>query len=343
MCAEKISQFLQGDMPYPLMHVPIKDMKQGQHISQCFLAKQKSQRSTRTGDAYLELLLGDKSGTIPARAWSEATQRFASSFDEGDFVFVDGRTEIYRNTLQLIVRAVMRLDTYEKEQGKITGFDPALLVPTSERDIDEMWSELVGLTSTIASEPLRELTNHLISNNEQALRKYPAAVQYHHSYLGGLLEHTLEVAGGVYQYSETCSTLDQGMATAGAILHDIGKVKELEKPIAPRYSFSGQLLGHLLLGRDMVREAAKHINWPNPQTPELLEHIIISHHGELEFGAAIVPKTAEAIAVYYFDNLSARLNMLKMHIAKDNEEGAFTYWHALLQRKFFKGSHSQNQ
>jgi 3'-5' exoribonuclease len=92
----------------------------------------------------------------------------------------------------------------------------------------------------------------------------------------------------------------------------------------------------------MVRQAAQTIVWPNPQTPELLEHIIISHHGELEFGAAIVPKTAEAIAVYYFDNLSARLNMLKMHISKDTEEGDFTDWHALLQRKFFKGSNTTN-
>ncbi len=343
MCAEKISQFLHGDMPYPLMHVPIKDIKQGQHISQCFLAKQKSQRSTRSGDAYLEILLADKSGTIPARAWSEATQRFASQFDEGDFVFVDGRTELYRNTLQVIAQTIMRLETYEKEQGKITDFDPGLLVPTSERDIDEMWKELLGLISTIDPDPLQELTTRLVEENDEALRTYPAAVQYHHSYLGGLLEHTLEVACGVHQYAQTCSTLDRGMATAGAILHDIGKIKELENPIAPCYSFSGQLVGHLLLGRDMVRQAAEHISWPNPQTQELLEHIIISHHGELEFGAAIVPKTAEAIAVYYFDNLSARLNMLKMHISKDSEEGDFTDWHALLQRKFFKGSTTKNQ
>jgi 3'-5' exoribonuclease len=341
MCAEKISQYLHKDMPYPLTHVPIRDIRQGQHISQCFLAKQKSLRSTRAGDAYLEILLGDKSGTVSARAWTEATKQFASQFDEGDFVFVNGRTEIYRNTLQIIVQTITRLETYEKEQGKITGFDPSLLVPTSEHNIDEMWRELTELISKISPDPLRELTAQLISENEDALRKYPAAVQYHHSYLGGLLEHTLEVARGVSQYALTCSTLDQGMATAGAILHDIGKVKELENPIAPHYSFTGQLLGHLLLGRDMVRETAKHISWPNQQMPELLEHIIISHHGELEFGAAIVPKTAEAITVYYFDNLSARLNMLKMHIAKDAEEGCFTDWHALLQRKLFKGSDKQ--
>jgi len=342
MCAEKLSQYLHDEVPYPLMHVLIKDMHPGQRISQCFLAKQKTQRATRTGDAYLEIVLADKSGTIPARAWAEATQRFASQFDQSDFVFVEGRTETYRNTLQIIVESIRRLEIYEQERGKIGGFDPGLLVQASERDIDEMWNELTGLISSIFSEPLRELTTLLTSENEEALRTYPAAVQYHHAYLGGLLEHTLEVAGGVHQYAKTCSALDQGMATAGGILHDIGKVKELEKPIAPRYSFDGQLLGHLLFGRDMVRDAAKRISWPDPQIPELLEHIIISHHGELEFGAAIVPKTAEAIAIYYFDNLSARLNMVKMHIARDNEEGDFTDWHALLGRKFFKGSGTGN-
>jgi len=312
-------------------------MRQGQHISQCFIARQKSTRSTRTGDPYLEIILGDRSGTIPARAWAEATQQFAKQFDEGDFVFIKGRTETYRNTLQIIVQTIMRLEIYEGQQGKITGFDPSLLVPASEHSIDDMWNELTGLISSISCAPLRELTSHLTTDNEEALRQFPAAAQYHHSYLGGLLEHTLEVARGVNQYAKTCSTLDQGMATAGAILHDIGKIRELEKPIAPRYSFSGQLVGHLLLGRDMIREAARDITWPEPQVPELLEHIIISHHGELEFGAAILPKTAEAIAVYYFDNLSARLNMLKQHVASDSEEGLFTNWHPLLQRKFFKG------
>ena len=337
MCAEKLSQHLHGEIPYSLIHVLIKDMRPGQRISQCFLAKQKTQRVTRTGDAYLEILLADKSGTIPARAWADATQRFASQFEEGDFVFVEGRSETYRNTLQIIIGSIRRLETYEKEQGKISGFDPGLLVPASARDPEEMWSELTGLIASIPEKPLRELTTLLVTENEDALRTFPAAVQYHHAYLGGLLEHTLEVANGVHQYAKTCSGLDRGMVTAGGILHDIGKVKELERPIAPRYSFEGQLLGHLLLGRDMVRDAAKKISWDDPHIPELLEHIIISHHGELEFGAAIVPKTAEAIAVYYFDNLSARLNMVKMHIANDNEQDDFTNWHALLKRKFFKG------
>ena len=341
MTAEKFSEYLRGEVPYSLTHVLIQDMREGLHISQCFLVKRKTQRSTRGGEPYLDLTLADRSGTIPARAWAETTQRYAGQFDEGDFVFVEGRTETYRNNLQLIVESIRRLEAYEHEAGKISGFDPALLVPTSDRDIDTMWDELHKLIEQIEPEPLRQLTATLIDENAEAFRKFPAAIQYHHAYLGGLLEHTLEVARGVARFCEDFPDLNRGLAIAGAILHDIGKVRELENPIAPHHSFSGQLIGHLLLGRDMVQEQAAKLTWPDARLPELLEHIIISHHGTLEFGAAIVPKTPEAVVVYHFDNLSAKLNMIRMHIAADSEPGDFTDWHKLLDRKFFKGKLAQ--
>jgi len=333
----KFSEYLRSEVPYSLTHVLIQDLREGQHVSQCFLVKQKTRRATRAGDPYLEILLADRSGTIAARAWADATQRFATQFEEGDFVFVQGRTETYRNALQIIVESIRRLESHEGETGKIPGFDPGLLVPRSEQNIDEMWDALWKLVETLEPPPLRSLTASLLEANAQPFKEFPAAIQYHHAYLGGLLEHTLEVAQGVSRFAEGTAGLDRGLATAGAILHDIGKVQELENPIAPRYGFSGQLIGHLLLGRDMVRDAASKIAWPDERLPRLLEHIIIAHHGELEFGAAIVPKTAEAIAIFYFDNLSAKLNMVRMHIGRDAQEGDFTDWHDPLKRRFFKG------
>ena len=341
MASEKFSEYLRGEVPYSLTHILVQNIHEGMHIAQCFLVKRKTQRSTRSGEPYLDLILADRSGTIPARAWAEAAQRYASQFDEGDFVFVKGRTETYRNNLQLIVESIRRLEAYERESGKIPGFDPALLVPTTTHDIDKMWDELHELIATIEPTALRQLTATLIDENAEAFRKFPAAIQYHHAYLGGLLEHTLEVARGVAHFCADFPDINYGLAVAGAILHDIGKVRELESPIAPHYSFSGQLIGHLLLGRDMVREAAPKFTWPDPRMPELLEHIIISHHGALEFGSAILPKTAEAVVVYHFDNLSAKLNMIRMHIAGDSEPGDFTDWHKLLERKFFKGKLAQ--
>jgi 3'-5' exoribonuclease len=340
MTPERFSDRVRGEIPYPLLHVPITDIRDGQQIGQCFLVKQKTQRSTRTGDPYLEIVLADRFGTLPARAWSEAAQRYASQFDEGDFVFAEGRSETYRGSLQLIVSSIRRLSTYEKEAGALPGFDPAFLVQTSDRDIEEMWQELLTLVHTIEPEPLRQLTISLLEEHSAKFKEYPAAASKHHAYLGGLLEHTLEVAQSAHTYAEHNPSLGLhvGLITAGSILHDIGKLLELENPIAARYSFEGQLIGHLLLGRDMVRHAAAALTWPDPRLPQLLEHILIAHHGELEYAAAMVPKTPEALAVYHFDNLSAKLNMIRTHIAGDSEEGDFTDWERNLERRFFKGS-----
>jgi 3'-5' exoribonuclease len=340
MSTERFSDRVRGDIPYHLIHVPVADLREGARVGQCFLVKKKTQRSTRTGDPYLEILLADRTGVVQARAWADATQRYASQFEEGDFVFAQARVETYRNALQLIIESIRRLTQEEQDGGKLPGFDPTLLVPTSEHDIEEMWSHLLALASSIEPDPLRVLTESLLREHADAFRQAPAAVSNHHAYLGGLLEHTLEVAQGVARFADDQPSLGmrRGLAISGAILHDVGKLLELENPIAPRYSLEGQLIGHLLLGRDMVRAVAATLTWPDPRLPLLLEHILISHHGELEYAAAMVPKVSEAVAVYHFDNLSAKLNMIKTHIASDAEEGDFTDWERNMERRFFKGT-----
>ncbi len=340
MTSERFSERMRGDsLPYPLLHVPVSEFRDGQSVSQCFLVRYKTQRSTRTGDPYLEITLADRTGTVAARAWAEATHRFASEFGEGEFAFVQGRVETYRGRLQVIVDSIRRLSSHEKESGQLTGFDPSLLVPTSDHDPEEMWAEFLDLAATIEPEELRTLVVRLLETNKEQLLEYPAAVSNHHAYLGGLLEHSLEVTRGVsgFARSNPGLGLHHGLATAGALLHDIGKIRELENPIAATYGFEGQLIGHLLLGRDMVRDAAREIDWSDERIPRLLEHILIAHHGELEYAAAMVPKTAEAIAVYHFDNLSAKLNMVRTHIDDDAEDGDFTDWERTLNRRLFRG------
>jgi 3'-5' exoribonuclease len=338
MTSERLFERVRDEVSYPLLHVPVSDMREGQRIGQCFLVKQKSQRSTRKGDPYLELVLADRTGTIPARAWSEIAERFANQFEEAEFVFVQGRTETYRGTLQIIVEVIRRLSDYEKEAGRIQDFDPALLVPATERDVGEMWNELLALVDAIEPQPLQELTRKLITDREEAFKRAPAAIVKHHAYVGGLLEHTLEVATGFDAIASALPTagLRRGLGLAGSILHDIGKLEEMENPIAPRHSLTGELVGHILLGRDLVREAASEFDWPDPRLPILLEHILISHHGELEFGAPVLPKIPEAICVYHLDNLSAKLNMMRTHAASDGQDGDFTAWSPDLGRRVFK-------
>lgn len=344
MTSERLFERVRDEVSYPLLHVPVSDMREGQRITQCFLVKQKAQRSTRKGDPYLELVLADRTGTIPARAWSEIAERYADQFDEAEFVYVQGRTETYRSTLQLIVESISRLSTHEKEEGKLPDFDPSLLVPATEGDVEQMWRDLLSLAKGIEPEPLRLLTVRLLEEREEVLKRAPAAIAKHHAYIGGLLEHTLEVAKGfeAYALSQPALGLDLGLGLAGAILHDIGKLEEMENPIAPRHGLTGELIGHILLGRDLVRDAAREYEWPDPRLPLLLEHILISHHGELEYGAPILPKIPEAVCVYHFDNLSAKLNMIRMHIAGDSTEGDFTTWTPDLGRRIFKASLSED-
>jgi len=340
MTPERLGEKMRGEkLPYPLLHIPVNELRDGQGINQCFLVRQKTQRTTRAGDPYLEILLADRTASIPARAWADVTHRCAGQFDEGEFVMVQGRAETYRNNLQIIVESIRRLSPEAPNTEQLPGFDPALLVPTSERDGDEMWAELMELVDTIEPETLQLLTRNLLEKYREPFSEFPAAVSRHHAYIGGLLEHTLEVAQAISSYALANPGLcmHHGLATAGAILHDIGKVLELENPIAATYSFDGQLIGHLLLGRDMVQNAATEIEWNDPRIPKLLEHILIAHHGELEYAAAMVPKTAEALAVYHFDNLSAKLNMICMHVKQDGDPGQFTDWERTLDRKLFKG------
>jgi 3'-5' exoribonuclease len=338
MTSDRLFDRVRDDVSYPLLHVPVSDMREGQRLSQCFLVKQKSQRATRKGDPYLELVLADRTGSIPARAWSDIAERYANQFDEADFVYVQGRTETYRGTLQLIVEVIRRLSDYEKEEGRIQDFDASLLVPATDRDIDQMWEELLDLAQTIEPEPLRALTRKLLADREEAFKRAPAAIVKHHAYIGGLLEHSLEVAQGFDAIARSLPSLGlrHGLGLAGAILHDIGKLDEMENPIAPRHGLTGELIGHVLLGRDLVRDAAKGFEWPDPRLPLLLEHTLVSHHGELEYGAAVLPKIPEAVCVYHLDNLSAKLNMMKSHTASDAQEGDFTAWSPDLGRRVFK-------
>lgn len=336
---KRLGDQLRGEIPYPLRHVLIEDIRAGQFISQCFLVKQKNTRSTKRGDPYLELQLADRSGYLPARAWAETAKRYGNQFEEGDFVFVEGRTETYRDALQLIVESIKSLERHQKENGKILEFDRSFLVPASRYDVEEMWQELLAMIDDeITSPQVRQLLQNVFGKYERQFKEFPAAIKYHHAYLGGLLEHSLEVARAVLAFAKLHSDINVDIALAGALLHDIGKILEFDDPIATRHSFSGQLLGHLLLGCNMIHDTAMAIDWPDKRIPQLIEHIILSHHGELEYGAVILPKTKEAIVVYHFDDLSAKLNMIDKHVAADTTEQEFTGWHHLLARKFFKGS-----
>ncbi|MEW6387556.1 MAG: HD domain-containing protein [Thermodesulfobacteriota bacterium] len=320
-----------------MTHCFITDLKEGAAVQQFFLVRQVESRTTKTGKPFLHLVLGDKTGAIPARVWEEVLQKYPGPIAPGDYVGVKGQVKSYQGELQLIVQYI-NTEARLRAQGKeLQDFQPELLHQATPYDRQELWRELRELAEGRISPPLKELVLSLLDKYEDEFRECPAARAYHHPYLGGLLEHTWMVARLAWQSLSVYPDLNGDLLLAGAILHDLGKVKELANPQAPEITVPGQLLGHIVLGWEMVREEARALKFPDPQLLLQLEHIILSHHGSLEFGSPVPPKTREALLVYYLDDLDAKLKMMEQHLQSDTGESEFTSYHRVLQRGLYKG------
>jgi 3'-5' exoribonuclease len=318
-------------------HIFISDLKPGDKINQFFLIKKKERRQTRTGKDYLDILLADRTGNLGAKIWKEAIDQFDSLFAEGQFAGVAGRVESYQDESQLNIERIKGIQHWSAEQLGLAGFDSDLLVPVSFLDISSLWSELLTWVNDEIHHPaLRTLTRSLLETHEEGWKHWPASKIYHHAYKGGLLEHTYRVVQLAREVGKLFPELNQDLVLAGAVLHDIGKLQELEGFLSSQNTYSGHLLGHLAQGWGMIREAAKALAWDNPNLLTQLEHIILAHHGQLEFGSPVLPQTREALMVHLLDDLEGKLKMMTDHLEQDRGEGAFTDWHRVLKRKILK-------
>ncbi|OGP74844.1 MAG: hypothetical protein A2Y80_01320 [Deltaproteobacteria bacterium RBG_13_58_19] len=320
-----------------MAHLFITDLKEGDALQQFFLVRQVETRTTKAGKPFLALVLGDRSGTIRARVWQEVLEKYPGPFAPGDYVGVKGQVTAYQSELQLIVHYINTVEKLRARGKELQDFQPELLHQATPYDRQELWRELQELAAGQITPPLKELVLSLLNKYQDDLLECPAARAYHHPYLGGLLEHTWMVARLAFQSLTVYPDLKGDLVLAGAILHDLGKVKELANPQAPEITVPGQLLGHIVLGWEMVREEARALEFPDPQLLLQLEHIILSHHGSLEFGSPVPPKTREAILVYYLDDLDAKLKMMEQHLQSDTGAGDFTSYHRVLQRSLYKG------
>lgn len=318
-----------------MSHRFVSDLKEGDTVRQCFVLRQFEVRTTRDGKPFWSLLLADRTGVIKARVWEEVIDRCPGPFAPGEVVAVAGQVTSYQQERQIVVSYLNTVAAL-RELGRDPGCDPELLYPATPHDREQLWADLLELVDTRLKEPLRTLTATLLLRYREALLDCPAARSYHHPYLGGLLEHTWYVARHALQSLEVYPHLHADLVLAGAILHDLGKVKELATPQAPELTVSGQLLGHIVLGWEMVREAARDLDFPDPELLLRLEHIILSHHGSLEFGSPVPPKTPEALLVYYLDDLDAKLKMMAQHLESDAGAGQFTSYHKVLGRHLYR-------
>jgi 3'-5' exoribonuclease len=296
-----------------------------------YLCTQKDARHGRGGDLFIALTLQDRTGVVKGRIAQDAA-RLREEFDAGEFVKIQGRTESFNGRTQLLVERIRRVNP---DQDKAQGFRESDCVLASARPADEMWSELQDLILHVREPHLRELLQRLASEHESKLRVWPAALTVHHAYRGGFLEHVLSVARGAQTLGVHYGA-DKDLLVAGALLHDIGKLEELHYEGTTRYTREGNLVGHVTLGAMMVRAAAAGI----PDFPETLltqiEHLILSHHGEKQFGAPVEPMTLEAIILSAVDDLDATIAQVKQALGEEFD-GEFTPYHPRLGRIFWRG------
>jgi 3'-5' exoribonuclease len=306
-------------------------------ISQVFLASEKQLRPNRNGNLYLQLQLSDRSGAIAARLWN-ASENDYRAFENGDYVMIDGNTQLFQGSMQLIASAVRRARPDEINE---TDF---LVLRTDE--IDQMARRLAEILRTIGTPELRNLAECFLMDNTfmTKFNTAPAGMKNHHAYKGGLLEHVVGLMELVLAVAPRYPRLDQDKLLIGAFLHDAAKVDELMYEREIGYTDDGQLLGHMVLAitmiDDKVREAERLSGEPFPkQLVTEIKHMVISHHGEYEFGSPKLPMTLEAVALHHLDNLDAKMaSFTQLMVDCPNVESNWTQYHTNLGRKLYKGA-----
>lgn len=308
-----------------------------EQISQIFLASEKQLRPNRNGNLYLQLQLSDRSGAIAARLWN-ASENDYRAFENGDYVKVEGNTQLFQGTMQLIATSIRRARTDEVD-------DTDFLVLRGE-EIDRMAHRLAEILRKIQTPELRNLAECFLMDTE-FMTKFtaaPAGMKNHHAYQGGLLEHVVGLMELVLVVAPRYPRLDQDKLLVGAFLHDAAKVDELSYEREIAYTDEGQLLGHMVLAMtmidDKVREAERLAgeSFPKHLVTEI-KHMVISHHGEYEYGSAKLPMTLEAVALHHLDNLDAKLaSFTQLMVDCPNIESNWTQYHTNLGRKLYKGA-----
>ncbi|MBW2063985.1 MAG: HD domain-containing protein [Deltaproteobacteria bacterium] len=311
-------------------HVWIKDIKEEDQVEGLYLVKAKRSSLTRKGDAYLSLILADKTGEMEARVWERARE-FSTLFKEGQVVHIQGYAGSYRDQVQITIAS---LSVPEERVS------PDFFLETSKRDPAEMLKDMRETLRPIRQPALRTLVDRFLSDKEfmSRFKEAPAAKNFHHSYLGGLLEHTLSVCKMCSSVADHYVELDRDLLLAGGFLHDIGKVREMRYEYHIDYTDEGRLLGHIILGVIMLDQKLEGLKSFPGDMKLRLKHMIISHHGQFEFGSPKRPKFLEAYALHLVDDLDAKMNGLGRFMERDQKEGAWTEFNRLFERYFLKGS-----
>ena len=295
-----------------------------------FLVLSKEIRQKKTGEAYLSLHLSDRTGEMEAKMWDNVAE-VMDTFDRDDFVKVKGLMQLYQNRTQFTIHRLRRLEDHEVELADY--------FPCSERDPEEMFAELKGNIAGLGNPYLRGLLDAVFRDTRIAAmyKVAPAAKTIHHACRSGLIEHVLSLCTLARLTASHYPEIDLDLLLTGVILHDIGKVEELTYARSFNYSPDGQLLGHIILGLRLVASKFDEVPDFPPRLRSLVEHMIISHHGELEYGSPKVPVFAEALLLHHLDNLDSKMNAMRSALKRDRSpENEFTSYISSLERVLLK-------
>lgn len=308
----------------------LKEIRQGDKVVSSFLVTEKNMAFSQKGLPYLTVRLKDKTGEIESKVWDNAVQ-FDQRFKKGDVIAIEGRAVNYKNAVQISIMEINKIPEDE--------VDPADYLPAVNADVDALFSEILGYIEKVKNKYLKALLDAFFKDEKTAslFRRAPAAKGFHHIYLGGLLEHTLSVVRLLDKVADHYQNLNKDMLMTGGILHDIGKIHEFSYDSIIEYSDEGRLIGHIVMGVEMINKKTAAIEGFPEQLALELRHIILSHHGEFEFGSPKRPKTLEALAVHYIDDLDAKFNAYQTFMADSTSSGSdWTAYNRFLDRYLYK-------
>ena len=314
----------------PMKNVYVRDFEANQLINTTFLVSSKDVRQKKSGEPFLSLILADKSGDIDSKMWDNVAE-VMDTFDRDDFIKVKGVAQIFQNKLQLTIHKIQKVDDKE--------VDFSDFFPSSQRDSHEMMAELNGIIAEFTNPHLKALLTAFFDDAAIAenFRIAPAAKSIHHAWLSGLLEHVLSLCQLGRLTAAHYPIIDRDLLLTGVILHDIGKIHELTYLRGFSYSDEGQLLGHIIIALRMIDEKIRLVpGFPHPLRL-LVEHMIVSHHGELAYGSPKTPMFAEAMLLHHLDNLDSKMETVRGSIHRDKQlDGNWTGWVNSLERVLLK-------
>lgn len=309
----------------------INTLREGDVIRSIYLCKNKRSAETRNGKPYDNLVLQDKTGTLDGKVWDPNSGGIAD-YDEMDFIEVFGEVVSYNNNLQLNIKQLRK--SYEDE------YNAEDYMPTSEKGVDSMYDELLSYVKQIENKYLRQLAEFYFVKDEAFIKDFKghsAAKSVHHSFAGGLLEHTLSIVKMCEYYAKAYPLLNKDLLYTAALFHDIGKTKELSSFPENDYTDDGQLLGHIVMGVEMISDGVRTIEGFPPVIASELKHCVIAHHGELEYGSPKKPALPEAVALHFADATDAKLQTLT-EIFKDKEGTEWLGFNRLFESNLRKSS-----